>query len=173
VFEELLGLPAHPLLVHAAVVFVPLLVVAAAAYALVPFVRRWIAWAVVGLAVVAPFAAWFATLSGNAFRERLVAQGLAPEFIERIDEHRAFGDRTLWTSIGLAVLAVLLVAVHTRLRRRTTPTGGGAEPPARPGTGVLLATVALSVGVLILAGVSAYYAYKAGDSGARIVWGTS
>ncbi|HEX2356851.1 MAG TPA: hypothetical protein VHI50_10380, partial [Micromonosporaceae bacterium] len=64
-FEEILGVPAHPLLVHAAVVFVPLLIAAALAYALVPALRGRVGWAVALLAVAAPLAAWFATLSGN------------------------------------------------------------------------------------------------------------
>ena len=38
-FEEFQGIPAHPLLLHAAVVFVPLLALATIAYAFVPFVR--------------------------------------------------------------------------------------------------------------------------------------
>jgi len=40
VFEQLLGLPAHPLLLHATVVFVPLLALGTIAYAVVPRLRR-------------------------------------------------------------------------------------------------------------------------------------
>lgn len=158
-FDEILGLPSHPLLVHAAVVFVPLLVAAGVAYALVPFVRRWIAWAVVGLAVVAPFAAWFATLSGNAFRNRLAGQGMAAETLAKIDEHQDFGDRTLWATVALAVVAVLLVALQ---RLWSTGTGSAKR----------WVTILVSAGVLALSAVSLYYVYKTGDSGARIVWGS-
>lgn len=158
-FDEVQGLPAHPLLVHAAVVFVPLLVLAGVVYALVPSVRRWVTWAVLGLAVVAPTAAWIATLSGNRFRNRLAGQGLAQQVLTRIDEHRVFGDRTLWATLGLAVVSVLLVAVH---RFWTGGTG-----PAK-----LLANILLAVGVVALGAVSLYYVYKTGDSGARIVWGS-
>jgi hypothetical protein len=156
VFDEVLGLPAHPLLVHAAVVFVPLLVAAGVAYAVLPFTRRWIAWAVIGLAVVAPLSAWFATLSGNAFRNDLASQGIAPELLAQIDEHRGFGDRTLWAAIALAVLSVLLVAAQ-RMGARSSK---------------LWVTVLLSVGVIGLSAVSLYYVFKAGDSGARAVWGS-
>lgn len=161
-FEELLGLPAHPLLVHAAVVFVPLLSIAAAGYALAPPIRRHIAWAVVGLAVVAPLAAWFATLSGNALRARLASQGMAAEVLARIDEHRDFGNLTLWTSLGLAVLAVLLVG---------TVVIRGRRPTGHRGRGGLVLTVVLTAGVLVLAAATAYYVFRTGDSGARVVWG--
>jgi hypothetical protein len=159
VFDELLGLPAHPLLVHSAVVFVPLLALVGVVYALVPYVRRWIEWAAVGLSVVAPFAAWFATLSGNNFRNKLASEGIAQETLTQVDEHRDFGDKTLWAVIGLAVLTVLLVAL-----RRFWASGSG--------TGKLIVTIVVSVGLLGFAGAGLYYVYKTGDTGARIVWGT-
>jgi hypothetical protein len=158
-FDELLGLPAHPLLVHAAVVFVPLLVAVSVVYALVPRVRRWITWAVLGLAVAAPFAAWFATLSGNAFRNEKVSQGAPPEMLAEIDQHRDFGDQTLWASIALAAFAVGLVAVQ----RFVSADRGAAK---------LILTIVLGLGVVGLGVASGYYVYKAGDSGARMVWGS-
>jgi len=159
VFDEVLGLPAHPLLVHAAVVFVPLFVAAAVVYVLVPFTRRWITWAVVGLAVVTPFAAWFTTLSGNTFRNKLISQGLAQEVLVKIDEHRSFGDRTLWAVLALAVVTVAVVLVQQFWAAGTGP-------------GKLVVTIVLSVVVLALSGVSLYYVFKTGDSGSRIVWGS-
>jgi hypothetical protein len=158
--------------IHAVVVFVPLLVAAAVAYALVPFLRRWITWAVVGLAVVTPFATWFATLSGNAFKARLIRQGLTGETLVKIDEHREFGQRTLYGAIGLGVLAVVLVALKAGERRWAAMSAARGTPP-RAGTGALVATIVITIGVLFFAGVSAYYVYKTGESGARMVWGTS
>lgn len=171
-FEEFLGLPAHPLVIHAVVVFVPLLVAAAVVYALVPFLRRWFAWAVVGLAVVAPFATWIATLSGNALKARLIRRGLTGETLVKIDQHREFGQRTLYAAIGLGVLALVLVALKVGEKRRAAMSAARGTPP-RGGTGALVATIVITVGVLFFAGVSAYYVYKTGDSGARMVWGTS
>ena len=51
-FDEISGLPAHPLLVHAAVIFIPLQVLAGIAYAVVPFTRKYAWWTVLALAVV-------------------------------------------------------------------------------------------------------------------------
>ncbi len=69
-FEEIAGLPMHPLAVHAAVVFVPLLALAALAYGLVPKLRRKVGWVAVLLALVAPASAVVARLSGDAFLQR-------------------------------------------------------------------------------------------------------
>lgn len=154
-FDELLGLPAHPLLVHAAVVFVPLLVLAAVVYAVVPQVRRWITWAVLGLAVVAPFSAWFATLSGNELRNRYEAQRISPEIMAEIDEHRDFGDRALWAALALAVLSVVLFAVNRFV---------DAGTPRR------VVSIVVTLLLFAAAGVSAYYVFKTGDTGARVVW---
>jgi hypothetical protein len=182
VFEELLNLPAHPLLVHTAVVFVPLLVLAALVYALVPFARRRITWAVLGLAVVAPLCAWFTTLSGNAFRNRLIARNLAPpEILARIDEHRDLGDATLWAVLGLAVSAVLLVGLLERgwpvartIARAAASTPAAPAPPrtsrSGPGTGRRVATVVLTVAVVFFAAASLYYVLRTGHTGAQIVW---
>ena len=52
-FEEIGGLPLHPLVLHAAVVFVPLQVLLALGYALLPALRRATLWAVVAVSVLA------------------------------------------------------------------------------------------------------------------------
>jgi hypothetical protein len=160
-FDELLGLPAHPLLVHAAVVFGPLLVATALGYALVPPLRKWLGWVVVLLAVAAPAALLFAKLSGDAFRARIATHGTAEQMaplLAQIDEHRAFGTRAVWFGAALGVLALLLVFVCTAAARRPASTGSQII------SYVLIAATAVA------AGVTAYYVFKTGDSGARIVW---
>lgn len=160
VFEEFMGIPAHPLLVHGAVVFVPLLVLASIAYAAVPFTRRYIWWATLALAVVAPGAAWAARLSGLAFRDRLVRNGAKdPTFLADIDEHMNFGSWTAYLSTGLGVLMILLVLV---LAKR--PVDGQAA------AGSAVVTIVSAVVVIALSAATAYYVFKAGDTGARIVW---
>ncbi|MCW6007544.1 hypothetical protein K1W54_23790 [Micromonospora sp. CPCC 205371] len=153
-FEEIAGLPAHPLLVHAAVVFIPLLAVAAVVYALVPKVRARIGWAVVLLAVGAPLAAFVARQSGQNLEERLVAANYSQEILAQVDDHQGYGDLTLWFSLGLGAAALLLVfATSSRARRAPT----------------WLAWV-LSAAVIVLAGFTGYYVYKTGDTGANAVW---
>ena len=52
-FDRISGLPAHPLIVHAAVVLVPLLALGAIVYAVVPPLRKHFRWAVGLLAIAA------------------------------------------------------------------------------------------------------------------------
>src|SRR4051812_12913948 len=64
-FDQVNGLPVHVLVVHAAVVFVPLLVLSAVLYAFVPSLRARLGWVVALLSVGAPACALVAMLSGE------------------------------------------------------------------------------------------------------------
>jgi len=144
-----MGLPLHPLVLHAAVVFVPLLVLAALAYALVPRLRGRITWVTVLLALVTPFIVLVAKLSGDAFRIRLANKGIPNDILVKVDGHRHFGTLTLYVTIALAVAALVLVLLRN------------AGRPVQ---------ILMSVVTIVLAGAAAYYVYRTGDSGARIVW---
>ncbi|WP_117215112.1 DUF2231 domain-containing protein [Allorhizocola rhizosphaerae] len=157
--ETLLGLPAHPLIVHAAVVFAPLLVALVVAYSLVPAVRKWTAWAVLGLAVAAPLALWAAKLSGDAFLQRRIGQGALPEFVQRLQQHQNYGELAAYAGTALGVLALLLVYACTAAGRKPATTGSRA---------VTYGTIVLS---LAAAAVTGYYIFQAGHSGANSVWG--
>ena len=157
-FEEFLGIPAHPLLVHAAVVFVPLQVLAAVTYAFVPRFRRNIAWFVAATLVIAPGAAFLAKLSGDAFRARIAGKGFADaELLSMIDKHRSYGTITLYLSLALSILMLLLL-----LFSRSGATGMFVPPGIG---GVVLAVLTLGVG--IAAGI---YVVLTGDTGAHTAW---
>ncbi|MFI6785442.1 DUF2231 domain-containing protein [Micromonospora sp. NPDC050276] len=157
-FEEFMGIPAHPLLLHAAVVFVPLLALLTVGYALVPPIRPHTRWVLGLLAVGAPVAALLTKLSGDAFLERMrAANRVTPEFLPKLQAHQEFGDITLYASIGLGVVALALV----RFVPPRTAEG------VRPGPALTLALQVLSV---VAAGVAIYYVFRTGDSGAKAVW---
>jgi uncharacterized membrane protein len=170
VFEEILGIPAHPLIVHAAVVFVPLQVAAAFAYALVPFVRRFTAWLVVALAVVAPLSAFAAKLSGEAFRRRLIRNGTTDTaFLDKLVQHKDYADITAYASLVLSALMLLMVYVYAvRSRRRGSPDAYGLT--TRPVGAPMVLTVILAIAVVGMGGTTGYYIFKTGDTGAHIVW---
>jgi uncharacterized membrane protein len=155
VFEEIKGLPIHPLVIHAAVVLIPLLVLGAVVYAVLPKLRGRVGWAVVALAVAAPLAALFAKLSGDAFRRRLIDKNaISGPVLHRVNDHRSLGNITLWFTIALAVTTLLLVFITSR------------RGPAIPRWGV----VVLGIVVVALAVGSGYYVFWTGDYGARAVW---
>jgi hypothetical protein len=152
-FNEILGLPAHPLIIHATVVLTPLLAVAAAVYALAPRTRAALGWAVLGLAVTAPPAAFAARQSGAELKNgRFSSAG--GRLGERIAEHESFG-----TPLVLAVLALGLVSLGMLHVLRA----------ARYGRPVEIAVSGLAV---LLAAAAVYYVVRAGHSGAAAVWGS-
>jgi hypothetical protein len=156
--DEFLGLPAHPFIVHAAVIFGPLLVAAALAYAFVPMLRKHLGWVVVSLAFVGPIALWFARLSGEALRDRQIANGAQGELLREIDTHQGFGNLAAWWGTGLGLAALALVYYSTTAGRRP------AVPSSRAISYALMAVTA------VLAVLTGYYVFQTGDSGARMVW---
>src|SRR5437763_17032393 len=89
-----MGLPLHPLVIHAAVVLIPILVLVALCYALVPRLRDRIGWLAVLMAVIAPLSALGAKITRDAFRARLARinpTGAPPGLI---DGHRHFATLT-------------------------------------------------------------------------------
>ncbi|MFI6243891.1 DUF2231 domain-containing protein [Micromonospora sp. NPDC050795] len=160
-FEEIMGIPAHPLLLHAAVAFVPLLALLTVGYAFVPPIRPHTRWVLGLLAVGAPVAALLTKLSGDAFLERMrAANRVTPEFLPKLEAHQEFGDITLYASIGLGVVALALV-------RLVPPRATDASADGRPAKPLTLALQVLS---LVAAAVTVYYVVRTGDSGAKAVW---
>lgn len=167
-FEEFSGVPSHPLLVHAAVVFIPLLAIMAGAYALAPFIRPHIRWVLGALAVATPGAALFAKLSGDAFFARLRGKDMiSPEVGRAIAEHRDLGNLTLISSLVLAAAALALVYLVRPALAVTLAPEAAAPAPVRPARAVALG---LSVVVVLAAVVSLYFVVRTGDSGAKAVW---
>ncbi|GGO31884.1 DUF2231 domain-containing protein [Micromonospora parathelypteridis] len=167
-FEEIMGIPAHPLVVHAAVVFVPLLALLTIGYALVAPIRPHTRWVLGLLALGAPVFALLAKLSGDAFFQRMRdANRVTPEFVPKIEAHQSFGDSTLWATIALAIVALALVRF---VPPQTTPTKAAeadAADDARRGRALTLTLQVLS---LVAAAIAVYYVVRTGDSGAKAVW---
>ncbi|MGR6917029.1 hypothetical protein ACU635_22565 [[Actinomadura] parvosata] len=157
-FDQILGLPAHPLIIHFAVVLTPLLAVVAVAYALLPRVRTYVAWAVVLLALAAPVAVFAAKESGESLKQARfgTAEG---EMAARISAHESFATPLLTSALGLGAAALLLVYATHPARDSV-----GRDRFGRP------VTMVLAVLTVALAAVCAYYVFQSGDSGARAVW---
>lgn len=172
-FDELFGLPAHPLMVHAPVVLIPLTVLVAVVYGLLPPVRHRIGWLLVLLALAGAGTAYGASESGVRFAAK--KGGITPV----IAEHQDFGEMLRNLAALLALVAIVLVIVdRARHRRRRLQFADDDSPHtyarARSG-GVLLSVVSLvlTLGLLAVAGGAGYYAVRTGHSGAEMVWGES
>lgn len=158
-FERFMGIPSHPLLIHAAVVFIPLLVVAALVFGLVPGLRTRIWWATALLAVAAPVAAFLSKESGEALEVILKAKGFGPEILDQVETHQGYGDLTFWFTLVLGLLVLGQVYLAGHFPRMSAPAGLPA---------VVSTALAVVSGVLAL--ITAYYVYKTGDTGAKAVW---
>jgi uncharacterized membrane protein len=157
VFDQIGGLPVHVLVLHAAVVLIPLLALGAIVYAVVPRWRSRIGWAVLLLAIVAPVCAFVTRESGLKFYNRVVGRGVSAKGRELLDQHMHFGTRTMWFAIALGVVTLVMVVATLRRPRTSLPR---------------VADIGLGVIMVALAAISWYYVFRSGDSGAHVVWGT-
>ncbi|WP_433827370.1 DUF2231 domain-containing protein [Actinoplanes sp. CA-015351] len=156
VFDQVNGLPVHILVLHAAVIFVPLLALGSIVYALVARWRAKIGWAVALLAVVAPISAVVSKLSGTELYNRLLDNGMSGPGKVILDDHMNYGTITMWLSIALGVVSLVLVVLTSR--------AGAALPK--------VADIAFAVVIVVLAVLTGYYIFNTGDTGANAVWGT-
>lgn len=157
---EVAGLPLHPLIVHAVVVFAPLAGVGAVLYGLLPRWRWWLRLPTLVLSVVAFVSAYVAKLSGEQLRDdRQLGQ------LESVRDHGELGD--ILVIVALSMLVVFAVAAW----RLGGPSGLKSDRGERPRHGgiVDLVVVVLVVGTGI--GLIAI-TILTGDSGAEAVWGT-
>jgi cytochrome b involved in lipid metabolism/uncharacterized membrane protein len=147
-FDLVNGIPVHPLVVHAAVVFVPLTALGLIAMAIWPRLSARLGWLVVASAVLATVFSFAAKESGEVLEGRVGEPGY---------DHAELGD-VMPIFAGIMLIAV----VALWLIDRSAPADG---PAPRRG---LRITVAI-VGVLIALG-NLVWVYRVGDSGAKSVW---
>ncbi len=155
---EISGLPLHPLVVHAVVVFAPLSGLAALVYAAVPRWRWAVRWPLVAMTLVAVGGAVLAAMSGQSLLES--REGL--EALPGVQDHRDAG--TLLRNVMLGFGVVTLVGVW-RLGV-SSPLTGRREAAAEGAVGLVLRALMVLASLAVL-----YAAFKAGDTGARAVWG--
>lgn len=143
---EINGLPLHPLVVHAAVVFAPLAAIAALVYVGVPRWRDLLRWPMVVLAVVATGAIVLAYYSGGDFLDSKPELKTSPQ----VQTHQDRGEQLFYISLAFGLVAVVTGWLHGR---------NGALR-------VVLHVALAAVAVLMLV-----WAFLTGEAGARAVWG--
>ena len=148
--NELFGIPAHPLIVHAAVVLLPLAAIATVVCAAVPRARRPYAPIAFGVALIATFAVYLAQGSGEELEERV-------DETELVEEHTEHAEQVLPWAIALTVVSAGVAAIPALERRR---------PNMNPRTITAVAVVAS----LIVAAGATYTVIEVGHSGAKATW---
>jgi uncharacterized membrane protein len=147
---EILGIPVHPLVVHAAVVLIPLVALGTLIVAFWPKAMQRFGWLL-------------AVFSAGGFAGALIARESGEELFESmgeeasstLDRHMSLGN---WVFVPTLVMMVALVAMMLLIRRR--------DPGERPGWLYwLTATIAVLSAVASLVLV-----ILVGHSGAKAVW---
>lgn len=147
IFDTITGLPVHPLVVHFAVVLLPL---AALALVILVIVPRWadrFGWVTLAALAGGTAAAFVAKESGEALAARVGEPAT----------HAAFGDWLPWLAVALLVVAVAWFVQH----RRSAKAGRGRT------TGTIVAGVAAAVLALGVTGLTV----AVGHTGAQAAWG--
>jgi hypothetical protein len=146
-----LGLPVHPLIVHATVVLVPAAAAAVALAAIWPRFRWWAGWGPLALSVVAVLLTPVTTSSGEALEHQVGHSRL-------IEEHSHLAGMLIWWVVPLAVLAAAQYWLFTF--------GGGRINPRRQravAAVMVLAPVLVGLGTLV-------QVVLIGHSGAKAAW---
>jgi uncharacterized BrkB/YihY/UPF0761 family membrane protein len=153
---ELFGLPAHILLLHAIVIFAPVAGLLALAYSWVPRVRKYIGWALFGLAVLNVPLAWITKESGEEFEE------LRPEN-SLVEAHAELGDALPLIAGVFLIAVVLLFLTYDSLALRIMP--WLAKTRAVPAVRIIVSVLASVVAIWLI-----YQTIVTGHSGALAVW---
>lgn len=153
------GVPVHPLLVHAVVVFVPLGAVSALVYALVPRWRWLFRWPTLALALGAVVFTRLAVISGTSLKNE---KGFTGVLGDRIATHQTWGQRLEWSVWVFAVVAIFAVWVLPHVM----PLAGREDRVSPRASLVTVATVLLPITALVVL----VLAVITGDAGARAVW---
>lgn len=158
VFSSIGDLPLHPLVLHAAVLGLPVTLLLAVLFA-VPRTRSWARWPLAVAGVGSLGAVFVARESGQALAQVLLAnEALGGEAATLVARHSDLADQLLWITIPLALVTVASALLVSRV-------GGTSE--SRGGRGRDRALLAV---LLVLAAVAAFWVYRVGDVGATAVW---
>ncbi len=185
--NTLFGIPAHPLLVHAAVVLVPLAAIGTAVIAVWGRARRALGWVVVGLAFAAFGAVGVAQKSGSALANHVVPTALTRA-------HVAMGDAVLPWAFGILAAAGAVMVLDTwrtweqaKAQQAATTGDPALTDEATSGSATAVAartasttwtapewmcpvTIALGALAIVFALGASVQVYRVGHSGARAVW---
>ena len=145
-FDLIFGLPVHPLVVHSAVVLVPLVAIAALVMSYLPSFSRRYGKLVIIFAVIAQVSLFVAKQSGESFEDRLGKE---------VERHAEFGEIAPFTFIPL----LILLYIRWRMDREGATIGS-------PGVRRLVSILLIAAAILAL-----IYIFLTGHSGAESVWG--
>ncbi|MBW3086593.1 hypothetical protein KEM60_02821 [Austwickia sp. TVS 96-490-7B] len=158
--DHILGLPAHPLLVHGAVVLFPMAAIATVVLASRPAWWRRAAIPLMVVVAVVAVAVFLAKESGEKLEHRLARS-------PQIHEHAEWGD-LLPVAAALVLLCAAVPALWAFWQGRQSQGDMGdvdraVGPPRQLALAVLTVSAVVALGALVLT-------FQVGHSGAQAVW---
>jgi hypothetical protein len=160
-FNQINGLPAHVLIIHAAVVFTPLAALCAIAFAVLPGWRWLLRWPLLAAEVVALGSVLAAVHSGVIFKQNL---GISQALIAT-HEHRGKQLQILmWVFTAVVLVAIATLGGPTALASGKGARAGLASRPLQ----YLIAAVLVVGALLVIVQV-----VRTGDAGSRALWAPS
>ncbi|HVV23070.1 MAG TPA: DUF2231 domain-containing protein [Pseudonocardiaceae bacterium] len=174
------GLPAHPLLVDAVAVLLPLAALCSVGLAVHRKLRRRFGWPVLALTFVAVLAVPLAQVTGRQLRDHL---GGKPDAV--LLRHEQLGGELLPYALGFGVAVVFLLVAgrladreraaairvaHERANADAVLNPPQGDEPQRPPTTWRRLSVFASVLVVAMAVVTTVEVVRIGTTGAQSVW---
>jgi hypothetical protein len=156
-FERFGDLPLHVLVIHAAVVVLPVAALTAIAFAVLPRWRWLLRWPALLLGLGSLVLAYVAKESGEAF------VAAVPTLEKAVEVHQERGDLLFWYCLVFAVIAVvafLLLGGPSALA-----SGKGAKATKSRPLELLTSAAVVVIGVLVI-----WQTIRTGDAGAKAVW---
>lgn len=151
------GLPLHPLVVHAVVVLVPLTVLTAIVFAILPTFRWLLRWPLAAGAIVSVVTTFVAKQSGQKLETAFANLPLV-----KIHQDRA----NVFVLLVYVFVVVALLAVFT-LGGTSQLASGALARAAVGGRGV---QIAIAVVLVVISVIVAIQVARVGDAGARAAW---
>lgn len=146
------GIPTHPLVVHAAIVLVPLVLIC---LIVCSFKKKWhSAYAIptLVLAFGALATSWLAEESGGSLEERVKESSLS-------EKHAELGEN--FVTIAFILFVVVAIWAFFAWKNRNVEESSKNQSYIR---------IAISIIAILIAGYATYSIYEVGHSGAKSVW---
>ena len=160
-WPTIFGLPAHPLIVHATVVLVPLAAVAVLLHTFWRPARARLGLVTVLSSALAVVLVPMSTSTGEQLEEQVGDSAL-------IERHAELADGLLPWVIGLLVVAVLLWVRDRRDAGRTTPLVSSG--PGRRASDAVLTPVVIGILAVVAVLGTTQQVVRIGHSGAKAAW---
>jgi uncharacterized membrane protein len=165
VFNDVNGMPLHPLIVHLAVVGIPLAFLLTVLFA-VPRTRAWARWPLALTVLGSTAVVWAARQSGAALQasRKIVPGTPSGDLIQR---HSLLAGQLFLIMLGFSVVTLLAIFL---VGRRQTATGDEGGTTSHSGSGRRPLNLILLLLLIVVAAVALVWTARVGDLGSRAAW---